>query len=77
MLQKIKEYERFQLKDKLVITYNESGKLAYQSVFGGGRYITIFNYPKQLRLFHLWLLGIFKYSKQHVPFNNNESFYAA
>ena len=70
MFRKIEHHQRFTIKGKLLIVYNERGKLAYQSVLGNRRYVSLFNYPKTLRTYHLWLLGIFFPKTQHKPYLN-------
>ncbi len=55
----------------------EKNKMVLVNIMGNDKIVSIFNYPKQLRLFHLWLLGILEPSEQHVPFNSNKSLYAA
>jgi hypothetical protein len=37
--------------------------------------ISLFSYPKNLRLFHLWMLGIMYPSKQHAPFLSEAGIY--
>ena len=71
MFREIQHNQRFTVKNKLVIIYNERGKLAYQSVLGGERYISLFNYPKVLKVYHLYLLGVFFPKKQHKPYLNS------
>ena len=71
MFREIQHNQRFTVKNKLVIIYNERGKLAYQSVLGKGRYVSLFNYPKVLRGYHLYLLGIFFPQNQYKPYLNS------
>jgi hypothetical protein len=76
MLQKIKQHQRFEVNGITYIIYDERGKLAMTNIMGSERIITRFKYPKQLRLFHLWLLGIFSPKKQYVPYADKTSYYA-